>query len=72
MMIDLDDPAATETLSRYQVDTTPTTIVADFHGKVLQQARGGMAKEEFLELLARRRTQWHSAAQPSPAAGGFG
>jgi protein disulfide-isomerase len=56
VMIDLDDPAAAETLSRYQVGATPTTIIADSQGKVLEQVRGGMGKAEFLELLARWRT----------------
>ena len=55
VMIDLDDPAAAKTLSRYQVRATPTTIIADPQGKVLQQVLGGMSKAEFLELLARWR-----------------
>ena len=53
VMIDLDDLGAAETVNRYRVVATPTTIIADPQGKVLQQVTRGMGKTEFLELLAR-------------------
>ena len=53
VMIDLDDLGAAETVNRYRVVATPTTIIADPQGKVLHQVTGGMGKTEFLEFLAR-------------------
>ena len=52
VMIDLDDPNAVETVSRYHVVATPTTIITDPQGNVLKWNRGGMNKAEFLDLLA--------------------
>ncbi len=49
--IDVDDPNAAATLSRYGVGATPTTIITDSEGNVLQQKQGGMSKADFLELL---------------------
>ena len=54
VMIDMDDPDAAATLSRYHVSATPTTIITDPQGKVLEQVTGGMGKTDFLELLSRR------------------
>ena len=51
--IDVDDPGSAEALSRYQFGTTPTTIITDPQGKVLQQKEGGMAKTHFLEMLGK-------------------
>jgi protein disulfide-isomerase len=50
--IDVDDPNAAGTVSRYGVVGTPTTIITDPQGNVLKWTRGGMNKAEFLELLA--------------------
>jgi thioredoxin 1 len=50
--IDVDDPDAAAALSRYRIGATPTTIITDPQGKVLQQVEGGMGKTDFLELLA--------------------
>ena len=49
--IDVDDPCVTETLSRYRVGSTPSTIITDPQGQVLQQKDGGMGKANFLKLL---------------------
>ena len=49
--IDVDDPNAAATLSRYGVGATPTTIITDSEGNVLQQKPGRMTKADFLELL---------------------
>lgn len=50
-MIYVDDPSAADALKRYDVGSTPKTIIADPEGNVLRQNEGGMSKEEFLELL---------------------
>ena len=49
--IDVDNPNAAATLSRYVIGATPTTIITDSAGNVLQWKQGGMSKAEFLELL---------------------
>ena len=51
--IDVDDPASAELLTRYGVASTPTTVVTDAAGTVLQQVRGRMDRSEFLLLLER-------------------
>jgi thioredoxin 1 len=54
LTIDVDDPDTAETLSRYRVGATPTTIITDPDGKVLQRVDGAMGKTDFLELLGKR------------------
>ncbi len=49
--IDVDDPNSAAARSRYIVGVTPSTIITDPQGKVLQQVDRGMSKTEFLELL---------------------
>jgi protein disulfide-isomerase len=49
--IDVDNPSAAALLSRYGVGATPTTIITDSKGNVLQQKLGGMTKADFLDLL---------------------
>ena len=51
--IDMDGPDAAAVLSRYRVGSTPTTIITDPQGKILEQVEGGMGKTEFLRLLGR-------------------
>lgn len=51
--IDVDDPEEAATMSRYGVGNTPTTIITDSGGGVLQQRGGGMNKAEFLEMLGK-------------------
>ena len=46
--IDVDDPGAIAALSRYHVGATPTTIITDRQGKVLQQKAGGMGKANLV------------------------
>ena len=53
VMIDVDDPNAAETLSRYRVGATPITIITDPQGKVLERVEGGTGKTDFLELLGK-------------------
>ena len=52
VMIDVDDPSAGAVLSRYRVGATPTTIITDPQGKVLQEVQGGLGKTDFLKLIA--------------------
>lgn len=52
LLIDVGEPgSSSEALERYQVHLTPTTIIADADGKVLEQVHGAMSKLEFLALL---------------------
>jgi protein disulfide-isomerase len=49
--IDVDNPGAATILSRFSVWATPTTIITDSKGNILQHKQGGMSKADFLELL---------------------
>ena len=49
--IDVDDPDNAAILVRYNVGSTPITIVTDPNGNALQWRLGGIGKSEFLELL---------------------
>ncbi len=51
LMVYADDPAMAEVFSHYQVGATPTTIITDPQGNVLQRAQGNMGKADFLNLL---------------------
>lgn len=51
--IDVDDPDSAATRSRYSVGITPSTIITDPQGNVLEQKGGGVGKAEFLEMLGR-------------------
>ena len=62
-MIDLDDPNAAETVRRFQVRGTPTTIITDPQGKVLERVEGGMGKADFLNFIGK---QHPSAARRAP------
>jgi thioredoxin-related protein len=49
----MDDAAAVSAVSRFGVGATPSTIITDSEGNVLQQKAGGLGKTEFLELIAK-------------------
>lgn len=51
VMIDIGDPNAAATMSRYGVGAAPNTTVIDSQGNVLQQRQGGMGKAELIEFL---------------------
>ena len=53
VMIELDDPNAAETVSRFRVGATPTTIITDSQGNILERAEGGMGKTVFLGWLGK-------------------
>ncbi len=58
VMIDVDNPSAAATMSRYGVGATPTTIITDSKGNVLQQKLGGMSKADFLDLSGNCEFSW--------------
>jgi len=51
VLIDVADPGAADALRRYNVGSTPKTVITDPEGNVLRQKEGGMSKTEFLKLL---------------------
>jgi len=53
LTIDVDDQSAAAILSRYGAGVTPTTIITDSNGNVLQRKSGRMSKEEFLDFLGK-------------------
>lgn len=56
MLIDVGEPGAfSEVLERYKAYYTPTTIITDAEGNVLEQVQGAMSKSEFLTLLKKPR-----------------
>lgn len=63
VMIDRDDPHAAAELTRYQIGATPTTVITDPNGTVLQQVQGGLSKADFLALLEK-------SSPPTAPAGG--
>jgi len=53
VMIDIDNPNTKEIVKYYKVSATPTTIILDSQGKVLDYAVGKIGKKKFLEMLRR-------------------
>lgn len=52
VQVDVGEPGGfSETLEHYQVHVTPTIIIADTEGNVLEQVQGAMSRSEFLTLL---------------------
>ena len=51
VLVDVDDPAAAAAVKRYGVGATPTTIITDAQGNVVERVQGGIDKLEFLKLL---------------------
>lgn len=49
--INVDDPNNIELVKHYKVGATPTTIIIDSEGKVLEYSVGKIEKSEFLEML---------------------
>ena len=44
---------SSEALGQHKIRTTPTTIIADAEGNVLEQVNGAISKSELLSLLER-------------------
>ena len=51
VMIDIDNPSTKELVNYYKIDATPTTIIIDSKGKVLDYNVGKIGKKKFLEML---------------------
>jgi len=51
-MIDVDDPNTKELVEHYRVGVTPTTIIIDSEGKVIDYVVGKIKKKKFLEILS--------------------
>ncbi len=52
IMINVGEPgASSNALERYQVHTTPTTIITDSQGNVVEHVPGALSKADFLALL---------------------
>jgi thioredoxin 1 len=51
VIIDIDNPSTKELVAYYNVGATPTTIIVDVQGQVLDYAVGKVEKEKFLEML---------------------
>ena len=51
LMVYADDPDMDEVFSRYRVGATPTTIIMDPQGNVLEWVQGKIEKADFLNLL---------------------
>ena len=49
--IDVDDSESGAVRTRYNVGVTPSTIITDSNGNVLQHKVGGVGKADFLEML---------------------
>ena len=49
--IDVDNSESGTVRSRYRVGVTPSTIITDSNGNVLQYKVGGVGKADFLEML---------------------
>ena len=64
VMIAVDDPNAVATVNRYQVGGTPTTIIADPQGNILERAEGGMSKPVFLVWLGKLKTDGSEVPRP--------
>ena len=52
VMIDIDNPSTMELVEYYKIGSTPTTIIVDSQGKVLDFAVGKIEKNKFLEMLS--------------------
>lgn len=51
VMIDIDSPTTSEIVKYYMASATPTTIILDPQGKILDYAVGKIGKKKFLEML---------------------
>lgn len=52
VMIDIDLPNTNELVKHYKVSATPTTIIIDSEGKVINYVVGKIEKKKFLEMLS--------------------
>lgn len=50
--IDIDNPNSKEVVQYFKVGATPTTIIVDSEGKLLDYAVGKIDKNNFFEMLS--------------------
>ena len=55
--IDIDNPNTKEIVQYFKVGATPTTIIVDSKGEVLDYAVGKIDKKKFLEMLINSETK---------------
>lgn len=55
VMLYANDPGMADVFSRYNVGATPTVIITDSEGTVLDWFQGRVEKEEFMNFI----TNWH-------------
>lgn len=51
VIIDIDDSSSSELIKQYKISVTPTTIIIDPQGKMLEYITGKIEKDEFLKML---------------------
>jgi protein disulfide-isomerase len=51
VMIDIDNPNTKELVKHYNIGATPTTVIVDSQGNVIDYAVGKIEKKNFLEIL---------------------
>lgn len=52
VMIDIDNPSIKELVKYSTIGATPTTIIVDSQGKVLDFVVGKIERKKFLEMLS--------------------
>lgn len=57
VIIDIDDPNSKKLVKQYNVGATPTTIILDSNGKVLNSVIGKVGKKEFIEMISSIKSQ---------------
>jgi protein disulfide-isomerase len=57
VMMDIDHPNTKELVKYYKVGATPTTIILDSQGEVLDYAVGKIGKTKFLEMISNFESQ---------------
>jgi len=53
--INIDDPNVEELVKHYNIGATPTTVLIDPEGNVIDYAVGKVGKTEFLEMLKKQK-----------------
>ena len=51
ILIDVDNPDSQDVIKKYKIGVTPTTIIVDSRGEVLDYAVGKIDKKKFLKML---------------------
>ena len=57
IIIDIDNPNTKEIVNKYKIGATPTTIIIDSNGEVLDYAVGKIDKKKFLEMINNSETK---------------